>query len=356
MTEAGTSAGGLDRLRREFQFFADMCARHSPLYSRLSSRAAEDDAILSLAVDRQCGQSGVNLLFAAVQYLLLGGADHPLASYYPSVGGVQPVGGAYPAFADFCRVYATDIRQLVRSRRVQTNEVGRCGQLLPAFTLAAARFGGRPLALVEVGSSAGLALQFDRYQYVYTDGAGTPLCTCGPPSDAVIRTQLRDGGECPLPDRLPEVAGRTGIDTRPLDAADDDAMQWLAALIWADQRDRHELFRAAVRIARRDPAPCIAGDGAEVLPDVIAAIPPDHLPCVFHSHTIYQMPRDWRQHFADVVIALGRQRDLVHVSLEWLDEEPRPQLWATFHSGGIIDRVHLADCHTHGLWMTWLAT
>lgn len=355
MTTAGPSSGDLDRLRREFRFFAEMCAGHSPLYAVLASRVAEDDAVLALATDRQRGQSGANLLFAAVQYLLLTGADHELASYYPSVGGDRPVNDAYPAFADFCRVSAADIRSLVRCRRVQTNEVGRCGQLPPAFAFAAARFGGRPLAMVEVGSSAGLALQFDRYRYEYTDSTGVPVSACGTPSDVVIRTELRAGREFALPDRLPEVAGRTGIDTTPLDAADEDAMHWLASLIWADQRDRHERFRAAVRIARRDPAPCIAGDGAAMLSDVIAAIPPDHLPCIFHSHTIYQMPGEWRSHFADVLAALGRQRDLVHVSLEWLDDEPRPQLRAAFHAGGEIDRVHLADCHTHGQWMTWLA-
>lgn len=355
MTAAGEPSGEFDRLRREFRFFGEMCAGHSPLYAELSLRAAEDDAVLALATDRQHGQSGANLLFAAVQYLLLSGADHPLTSYYPSVGGDRPVNDAYPAFADFCRIYAADIRPLVRTRRVQTNEVGRCGQLLPAFALAAARFGGRPFAMVEVGSSAGLALQFDRYRYEYTDDAGTTVCACGPASDVVIKTELRAGRECPLADRLPEVAGWAGIDTTPLDVADDDAMQWLAALIWADQRDRHERFRAAVRIARRNPAPCIAGDGAEMLPRVIATIPPDQVPCIFHSHTIYQMPVTWRSRFADVVAALGRQRDLVHVSLEWLGEEPRPQLRAAFYTGGEIDRVHLADCHTHGLWMRWLA-
>ena len=78
MTAAGESIGELDKLRREFRFFAEMCAEHSPLYAVLSSRAAEDNAVLALATGGQRGQSPVNLLFAAVQFLLLGGADHVL--------------------------------------------------------------------------------------------------------------------------------------------------------------------------------------------------------------------------------------------------------------------------------------
>ena len=78
-----------------------MCAEHSPLYAILSSRAGEDAAVLALATERQPGQSPVNLLFASVQYLLLGGADHALAAYYPSVGGDRsPSTGRVPARTD----------------------------------------------------------------------------------------------------------------------------------------------------------------------------------------------------------------------------------------------------------------
>jgi hypothetical protein len=45
---------------------------------------------------------------------------------------------------------------------VQQNEVRRCTLLLPAFALAAGTVRS-PLALVEVGASAGLNLLFDRY-------------------------------------------------------------------------------------------------------------------------------------------------------------------------------------------------
>lgn len=96
-----------------------------------------------------------------------------------------------------------------------------------------------------------------------------------------------------------------------------------------------------------------AANDDEVL--VIAGIPPDHLPCIFHSHTIYQTPKSWRERFADVVDELGRQRDVAHLLLEWLDDEPRPQLRSAFHSGGHVESLHLADCQTHGRWMTWLA-
>jgi hypothetical protein len=172
----------------------------------------------------------------------------------------------------------------------------------------------------------------------------------------LVPTELRDGGGCPLPERLPQVSGRTGIDVSPLDVADEDAMRWVAALIWADQPHRHERFWAAVRIAREAPAPCIAGNGVDVVTQVVAGMHAARLPCIFHSHTLYQMHADSRRRFGDMVSSLGRERDLAYVSLEWLDDQPRPQLHATFYLSGTAEHVHLADCHTHGAWMRWVAT
>ena len=53
----------------------------------------------------------------------------------------------------------------MRERRTQTNEPRRCATLLPAL----AQLDG-PLALLEVGASAGLCLYPDRYSYRYDGG------------------------------------------------------------------------------------------------------------------------------------------------------------------------------------------
>ena len=43
------------------------------------------------------------MLFAAVQYLLLSGLDHPLAGHYPIIAGRERLPGpALPRFRDFC--------------------------------------------------------------------------------------------------------------------------------------------------------------------------------------------------------------------------------------------------------------
>jgi hypothetical protein len=356
MTLRATDADAdADRLGREFMHFAEVCEGQSPLYATLSKRVAREPALLDLARGARRGQPAANLLFGAVHFLLLSGVAHDLAASYPSLGGQSQSDPqrAWPDFLDFCHRHAGEIAQLVSAQRVQTNEVGRCGVLLPAFAYAHVRAHAharlrQPLYIFEVGASAGLNLLFDRYRYEYSDGR-----VIGPSSPATIRTEIR-GERTPEHIHLPPVTGRVGIDIAPVDVTDALAMRWLESLIWPDQLDRIDLHRQATRLAAQAPPRIVQGDAAEALPQLMAEAPVDCLPGIVHSHAIYQMTADWRADFQQLIARLAGQRDLAHISLEWLGEDPGPRLHLTLWIDGAAERRHLADTHHHGRWLRWI--
>ncbi len=346
----------IDDLRREFLHFAEVCTGQSPLYAELSRRIADVPRLLALAAGGQPGQPPANLLLGAVHDLLLAGTDHELARYYPSVGGHDPPEAAWPDFVDFCVRFEDPIVHRVATRRVQTNEVGRCGVLLPGFALAWKTLGRRALHLVEVGCSAGLNLRFDRYRYEYTrlqtpDGAALPVHRIGPPSDVVIRTELR--GSVPLPAEMPSVAERVGIDLAPVDVSDLAAAQWLEALTWPDQPRRLALLRAAIAAARSDPPRILGGGAIDLLPGVVESGRRAAAPCVFHSFVAFQMEPERRQRLWAIIDDLGRRRDLAHLSLEWLGDDAGPKLHLSICTAAGRHTTHLADCHHHGAWLHW---
>src|SRR5438552_3238056 len=96
---------------------------NAPLYRRLSLRVAEDSDILALAAGAKAGQYPPYLLFAAVHYLLMANPGEPLADFYASLrkAPLSP-DGAFPPFQEFCGRKETEIRDLVSTRLVQTNE------------------------------------------------------------------------------------------------------------------------------------------------------------------------------------------------------------------------------------------
>ena len=140
------------------------------------------------------------------------------------------------------------IRATILRRSTQTNEVGRLATLTPAF---AALADGRPLALLEVGASAGLCLYPDRYDYAWRTAGGLVRSASG--VGPLLSCEV--SGAAPLPEHAPAVAWRGGIDRNPLDVTDADAMRWLRTLVWPEHEDRRRRLEQAVAIARRDRRP-----------------------------------------------------------------------------------------------------
>jgi len=339
-----------ETLARRFERFARRECHVSRLYERLSRGIAQDPEVLGIAVQTQPGQPVPNLFFGAVHFLLLQEVAHPLAAYYPSLTPTPPPAvDPYPTFHAFCLEHREALLRLISYRLVQTNEVRRCGCLLPAFALIASRQPDRPLALVEIGASAGLNLLWDRYGYDYGEGG-----RCGDPRSPVqITCGLRGGARPPLPRVFPSVATRVGIDLNPIDVRDPDAVLWLRALVWPDEIGRAELLQKALGIAQQSPPRLLGGDATERLADVLAAIPDDQHLCVFHTHTVNQFAPEARTRLSTLLAEHAHTRDLSRVSIEWLGAE-HPRLECTHFEAGATTEELLAFCGSHGEWLEWL--
>lgn len=169
------------------------------------------------------------------------------------------------------------VAAVARDRRTQTNEVGRCAPLLVALD----RIPG-PLALLEVGASAGLCLGVDRYAYRFNAadvvGDGEPVLDC------------RTSGVGTPPTSLPEVVWRRGVDLNPLALDDPDDTAWLEALLPPDRPERLARLRAASTRLLHDPPVVVAGDALEALPVLAAAAPSGATLVVLALGTLVYLP------------------------------------------------------------------
>ena len=346
-----TAAEHIDVCAQRLRRFAEQnCRDESPLYEHLCSRTADDPELLRIVCAAPDGQPAPNLFLAAVHFLLLAGSRHELGGFYGScVAAPRPYRDAFPAFRDFCLQYQDAIRELISRRRVQTNEVRRCAYLLPAFAYVAALEHPRPLALIEVGTSAGLNLIWDRYAYDYGTGGLLGRST----SPVRITTELRGHRRPLLPRDLPVVVQRVGVDLHVPDLSDPAEVLWLRALIWPDQPARRELLNAAIEELRADPPDLIAGDALDLLPSLLRAAPGDATVCVFHCHTLNQFSESQREQFSGLLAEASRQRPVVELSAEWL-RTPAPELRLIGYEAGRSRSQHLANVDHHGCWIEWL--
>lgn len=340
------TAGLAERFRR---FARQECAGLSPLYEALSLRIAEDDFLLSLAARSRPGQPPANMLFAAVQTCLLREPDAALAAFYAGLTlEPRPPENAFPAFRDYCIAHEGEIIALLKGRAVSTNEVQRCACLLPAFGLVAQQ-SARPLHLVEIGASAGLNLLWDRYAYDY--GAAGTLA----PETAALRLTCtvkspREG--FPLPNAMPAVGRRLGIDPHPLDPTNPEDLAWLRALIWPEQQSRAERLTAAASIAAKAGLQLLSGDALDLLPDALASLPTEGTVCLYHSFTLNQFSAEAKARFVALLEDLGRTRPIARIGFEWGASEA-PELTLTRHDGRGTASQRLALCDAHGGWLSW---
>jgi hypothetical protein len=175
------------------------------------------------------------------------GPSHPL---YPSFAAPEPRAELVTAEALGAALDATRerVHDALARRVVQTNETFRAvAWLWPAF-LAGASNGRRPLALADVGASAGLNLVADDLPAPWTFEDGSPVDVA----------------------RGIHAVARLGLDQAPLGAGNAGDADWLRACIWPGEREREERLEAALaafRAARpRTDAPVLVPIAARNVP------------------------------------------------------------------------------------------
>ncbi|WGM30693.1 DUF2332 family protein [Brevundimonas sp. NIBR11] len=234
----------------------------------------------------------------------------------------------------------------------QTNEVGRSGGLMAGLLVLAERF-GLPLALYELGASAGLNSRLDRYAYRLGE-------TDAGDAGSAVRLTPEWRGEGSPPAAEVRVLRRSGVDRHPLDPTDPATRETLSAYVWADQRERLARLEAALAIAAATPARIDTGDAADWLEAELAVEPkPGLCRVVMHTIAFQYFPPDVQARVRARIEAAGAQAT-----------DDAPVAWLTYEAEGAgFERwpmlrlrawpdgrdIALARGHPHGAWYEWFS-
>jgi hypothetical protein len=313
-------------IAERYRDFAAYAEGDSACFVAWAHGVAGDPEIHAWLADLPEPKQQPNLVFAAARWH---GAEAP---------------GPYAALKAVLLAEEAAVKATIRKRATQTNEVGRLATLTPVL----AQIPG-PLALIEVGTSAGLCLHPDRYDYAWPPlgdltGSGGPTLT----AEAT--------GAMPVPTQHPDIAWRGGVDLNPLDVTDEDAMAWLESLVWPEQDERRQRLRAAVAVARSEPAYIEAGDLFDRLPGLLERARAHGTPVVFHSAVIAYVDGAGRDRFHELMTGL-----VADGACRWISNEAPtvlPRVTVGFEPGPgrfvlALDGVPVAATHGHGHTIDW---
>ncbi|ANJ26857.1 DUF2332 domain-containing protein [Agromyces aureus] len=333
-----TSTDATASTAERYRAFADVEASGmSATYEAWADGVATDAAVQALIDELPPPKRQPNLVFSAARLL-----------------GAEP--GPYPAFAAWLAEHWSAVREVALSHATQTNEAARCALLLPVLSGIEG-----PIALLEVGASAGLCLYPDRYGYRYTGHAvgGSvrldPIPGPGRGDGAVeLECTVRGGTPVPVPSRMPEIVWRSGIDLNPLDVRSEADVAWLDALVWPEHDDRRARLSAAAAIAAADPPHLVSGDLNEQLAALAATAPADATLVVFHTAVLMYLDEPGRDRFVRQVgdlpghwVSAEARRVLRGIRLrDEVPNEPSDLVLA-------LDGVQVAWAQPHGRALTW---
>ena len=313
------------RLATVYRQFAEQEAKNrSPLYTEICRGISDDAVLLERLAAIPLEKRQPNLLLAAVKFLF---------------GAAQD----WRHFHDLVEAHWPAILGVVTSRRTQTNEPARCATLLPLLALLPP-----PLALLEVGASAGLCLLPDRYSYDY---GGRHVPACSPDSDTPV-FRCSANSHTPIPGHNLDVVWRAGLDLSPLDPTIADDRDWLRALVWPGEGEREHLLNQALAVASKNRPRVERGDLRWDLAALASEAPREATLVVFHTAVLaYVRDAAARTAFADTVKALGASW-VSNESADLFDQPglpPRP--WGRFLLS--LDGQGVAYTDAHGTAIEW---
>jgi hypothetical protein len=250
-------------------------------------------------------------LLAALHHLVLSGGAPELARHFPSAGGDAPPAGAWAVAQRALSEHEAFIRERAR-RTVQTNEPGRSVALYGGLLWLSERH-RLPIRLLEIGASAGLNLNADRFRYVV---GGVPL---GDPSSPLEFHEPWRGAPVDEPAAAAArlvIAERAGCDRTPIDAASAEGRLELQSYIWPDEPDRLARVEHAARVAARHPVAVDRRGASAWLVARLADVRPDMLTVIWQSVVDQYLGDDERAAIRSAFASAGTG------PLAWLTLEP----------------------------------
>jgi len=346
----------------EFRLQSRFCGEFgSPFTRDLLARAADDIGacgIVARLTDAWPGSprtAAVSLRLAgALHAAVLAGRDAALAAEYPLTRVDWLMDAVWPVAEAFLRREEAWVRDFMRSPP-QTNETARSTGLACGF-LRLAQTAPQPFHMLELGASAGLNLNWDRFAYAHPSWGREHVP--GPHMPTLIT-----GAAPPWQDIA--IASRAACDQNPLDPADRQDQLRLRAYIWADQTARLERLDAALALAQQGGVRVEKADAAEWVKAKLAGDLPDGTTVVYHSVFLQYPPREVRESIAFAIETAGARttalKQLARVSFEPENVVGAPHgsaryvLHVQHWNSGQRSEATLADVDPHGRTLAWLA-
>ena len=268
-------------------------------------------------------------LAGALHHAVLSGTSPELAELYPKGETDWDMEAIWPRAEAWLTANVEAVRAFIQSPP-QTNETRRSIIFLPGFLKLAHRF-QMPLHLLEMGASAGLNQNWDRFNYE------TETWSRSGDSDVTVRSDWR----APVPEHLDaavQIESRAACDLKPIDLSDPAQVLRLKCYTWADQPERLSRLDAAIRLAQAEQTKVQQADALTWLKQRLETRPKTGVTVIYHSAFLVYPPREVIAEIMRTLQAAGEAATPA-APLAWLSYEAEALFGGDPNSGNMHARL-----------------
>jgi hypothetical protein len=209
-----------------------------------------------------------------------------------------------------------------------------------------------PTTIIDIGTSAGLTLNFDKYEYWYNDQKVFGK------SDVLVKSTTI---ESPIPEicPIPQPIHKVGIDQNLIDHANEEEILWLKALVWADQLERFVALDKALRLRELKSIKFTQADSILDFELEILKIDTSQTLIVYATHVLYQFTQAQKDEFYAMLDRVGKRRDFYFLSVESIRalmeryNSKETVIELTTYKSKQKTVNFLAETNGHGNWIRW---
>lgn len=329
-----------------FKRFAELEAKgNSVLYSYWSNEILSDERLISLISKMPQSQPKPNLFFASVQWLALQ-KKHELFQVFmhPEAANLEE---SFRLLKQLCSEYENELIQLFHTRLVQTNEINRASYLYPIFAEIYQSI-KKPLTLIEIGTSAGILLGVDLFNYEITEGNNTKIL--GDSSSGITIRSINNGQPLNISNEL-VIQNRIGIDLNIIQLEQEDDYRWMQSLIWPEHKERKVLLEKIRDVNINCSKTLVEGDFLEIIPNYLEMRNEDSQIVIFHTHVANQFSTELKESLLTMIRKLSSNVPLYHVYNNMDDANLHVDL---IQQGTTINLKEMKNTDGHGKYFSWI--
>ncbi len=317
----------------------------SPLYSQLAKHMADDKELKALLSPMIITAQSVPLLMSSVLFHLYNDDDE-LRNYYLNFNDyAKPLDDdGFERFKAFVSRHQDSILYYIHHGDLKKNIVERSSLLVPIFHKILQQSSTDSFNVIEIGSKAGLLLNYDWYGYTYNKSV-----TVGNVDDINIKVKIK-GYNHSLLTPIKHPLRKFGISEAVTHIEDDHDFHWMLSLLYPEEVKRRKNLYKARRIFQEHPVTMLEGDELKLLEQVIDGLPADEPIIIFHVHHAKNWSDDKKSAFLNLISRKAADKVIYHVHHQLFG----PDIFVDHFNEGYLKREKLVNFDLDKLKLEWL--